>query len=58
MRRLLEDRRILGGLACDLAHRLDERVERLLRLGLGRLDHQRLGHDEREVSETVGGCTP
>ena len=33
----------------DREHRLDERVERLLRLGLGRLDHQRLWDDEREV---------
>ena len=33
----------------DRQHRLGERVQRLLRLGLGGLDHQRLGHDQREV---------
>src|SRR5206468_12482364 len=35
-------------LARDLDHRLAERVERLLRLGLGRLDHQR---SEEHTSE-------
>ena len=35
--------------ARDRQHRLAELVERLHRLGLGRLDHQRLGHDQREV---------
>ena len=40
---------LLGRLARDREHRVAERVERLLRLGLGRLDHQRLGHDQREV---------
>ena len=37
------------GLARDGLHRVGELVERLLRLGLRRLDHQRLRHDEREV---------
>ena len=49
VRRLLEQLGALGRIARDLEHRLDELVERLLRLGLGRLDHQRLGDDEREV---------
>ena len=33
----------------DLDHGVDEGVERLLALGLGRLDHHGLGHDQREV---------
>ena len=33
----------------DLRERLGERVERLARLGLGRLDEQRLVDDQREV---------
>ncbi len=33
----------------DLVHRLDEVVERLLRLRLGRFDHQRFRHNQREV---------
>ena len=39
----------LCGLAGDREHRVGELVERLLRLGLGRLDHQRLGDVQREV---------
>ena len=49
VRRLLQQLRLLGRLARDREHRVAERVERLLRLGLGRLDHQRLGDDQREV---------
>ena len=37
------------GLAQDLGHDLGEPVERLLGLGLGRLDQQRLVDDQREV---------
>ena len=44
------DLRPLGrGLAQDRGDRLGERVERLARLGLGRLDHQRLVDEQREV---------
>ena len=39
----------IPGLAGDLDHRVAERVERLLGLGLRGLDHERLFHDEREV---------
>ena len=49
VRRLLQQLRALRRLARDREHRVAERVERLLRLGLGRLDHQRLGDDQREV---------
>ena len=34
----------------DRRHRVHERVERVLHLRLGRLDHQRLGNDQREVT--------
>ena len=49
MRRLLQQLGILRRLAGDREHRVAEGVERLLRLRLRRLDHQRLGDDEREV---------
>ena len=49
VRRLVHELRLVGRLTRDREHRVAERVERLLRLRLGRLDHQRLGHDEREV---------
>ena len=49
MRRALQLLGLLGGLTRNREHRVREGVQRLLRLGLGRLDHQRLGHDEREV---------
>src|SRR5215217_3483707 len=42
VRRVARDLRILGRLAQDLGDRVGERVERLARLGLGRLDQQRL----------------
>src|ERR1017187_1403194 len=41
--------RVLGRLLEDRGDRLGERVERLLGLGLGRLHHQRLVHEQREV---------
>src|SRR5262245_37008223 len=44
-----EARGILLRLGDDLEHRLHEGVESLERLGLGRLDHQRLLHDQRKV---------
>ena len=34
---------------CNREHRVRELVERLFRLGLGRLDHERLRDDQREV---------
>ena len=37
------------GLRDDLLKRRDEGIERRLALGLGRLDHQRLRHDQREI---------
>ena len=40
---------IVGRLREDLGDRLGERVERLARLGLGRLDQQRLVDEQREV---------
>ena len=40
---------VVCGFLCDLAHRGDELVERLERLGLRGLDHQRAGDDQREV---------
>src|SRR5262245_33077838 len=48
-RRLAEPLRILLRLAVDLEERIREAVERGLRLGLGRLDHERLVDDEREI---------
>ena len=48
-RRRLDHLGLLRRLARDREHRVGERVERLLRLGLRRLDHQRLRDDEREV---------
>jgi hypothetical protein len=48
-RRRLEQLGILSSLARDLLHYLDEGIEAFLGLGLRGLDHQRLGHDEREV---------
>src|SRR5256714_1407144 len=41
--------RLLLCLARDGEHRVTECVQRFLRLGLRRLDHQRLGDDQREV---------
>ena len=49
VRRLLQELRLVLGLVDDREHRLDELVQRLLGLGLGRLDHQRLRDDQREV---------
>ena len=46
---LQDDLRVLLGLPGDRAHRGDEGVEARLPLGLRRLDHQRAGHDQREV---------
>ena len=33
----------------DFAHRLDERIERLLRFGLSRLDHQAFRNEQRKI---------
>jgi hypothetical protein len=49
VRRVLELLGILGRLLGDRQHRVAEGVERLDRLGLGRLDHERLRDDQREV---------
>ena len=49
VRGFVDELRCICRLARDREHRVAEGVERLLRLRLGRLDHQRLGHDEREV---------
>ena len=49
VRSLLHDLGALCRLGRDPEHHVDELVETLLRLGLGRLDHQRLGNDERKV---------
>ena len=49
MRRLPEQLGLLGSLARDLQHRLGKGVQRLLGLGLRRLDHQRFGDDQREI---------
>ena len=49
MGRVFHQARILGGLAGDRPHGLDEVVQRLLRLRLRRLDHECLGHDQREI---------
>src|SRR5262245_4178675 len=46
VRRLADARRVLRRLPRDRQHRVDERVERVLALGLGRLDHERALHDE------------
>jgi hypothetical protein len=40
---------ILLRLAQDLRHRADERIERLLALGLGGLDQQTLADQQREI---------
>src|SRR6266545_541915 len=48
-RRLLQLVRRRLGARGDVEHHLREAVERLERLGLGRLDHERLLHDQREV---------
>src|SRR5437588_1683890 len=45
----LDDLRIPGDLLDDLCHGSNEAIERGFRFGLGRLDHQRLGHDQWEV---------
>ena len=47
--RVAGDLRVLARLAQDLRDRVGERVERLLRLRLGRLDEQRLVDEQREV---------
>ena len=49
VRRRVQDVGVGRRLARDREHRLAELVQPLLRLGLGRLDHQRLGDDQREV---------
>ena len=49
MRRVARDLRILLRLAQDVRDRVGERVQRLLRLCLGRLDEQRLVDEQREV---------
>src|SRR3954452_1134067 len=49
VRRVAGDLRVLGALAQDVGDRVGERVERLLRLRLGRLDEQRLVDEQREV---------
>ena len=40
---------VFGGFAGDGAHGVDEGVEGFARFGFGRLDHQRLMEEEREV---------
>ena len=40
---------ISGVLVVDLQQRVGEGVERFLAFGLGRLDHQRFRHDQREI---------
>src|SRR5262249_8932425 len=45
----LDDVGLVLGLARDRKQSVRERVERLLRLRLGRLDHQCLWHDQGEV---------
>src|SRR3954454_5294547 len=47
--RIAGDLRVLGALAQDVGDDLRERVQRLLGLGLGRLDQQRLFDQQREV---------
>jgi hypothetical protein len=47
---------ILGGFAQDLHDDLDGPVERLLGLGLSRLDQQRLLNEQRDY--TADGWTP
>src|SRR5262245_37648251 len=49
VRRVARDLRILLALDEDRGDRVGERVERLHRLGLGRLDQQGLVDDQREV---------
>jgi 23S rRNA (adenine2503-C2)-methyltransferase len=49
VRCLLQELRLLRRLSGNREHRVTEGVEGLLRLGLRRLDHERLGDDEREV---------
>ena len=48
VRGLADHRGIGAGLLRDREHRVDELVERLLALGLRRLDHERALHDQRE----------
>ena len=50
MRRAAHELRPLFRLARDRQHCVAERVELFLRLGLGRLDHQRARDDQREVN--------
>ena len=47
--RALDQRRIALRLGRDRLHGLHEGVQGRLALGLGRLDHQRLGHDQRKI---------
>ena len=49
VRRALDQRGVAPRLLGDRPHRGDEGVERRLALGLGRLDHQRFRHDQREI---------
>src|SRR5436190_10497076 len=49
MRRGVHHLRVIARLLGYLYHGRDEAVQRLLGLRLGRLDHQRLVHNEREV---------
>src|SRR6185369_9807055 len=47
--RLADSRRVLRRFLRDRQHRVDERIERILALGLRRLDHQRTLHDQRKI---------
>src|SRR5262245_41180513 len=49
VRRIAHAVRVPLRLRRDREHRVDERVERLLALGLGRFDHERALHDQREI---------
>ncbi len=49
MRRLVQRFRLAAGLFGDLPHSFHEGVQRALALRFGRLDHQRLPHDQREI---------
>src|SRR5207244_9921191 len=49
VRRLAHARGVAACLLCDRKHGVGELVERLLGLGLGRLDHEGALHHQREV---------
>ena len=49
MRRSLKRVRICNSLSSNMLHYLDETVKRLLRLCLGRLDHDGLMEEQREI---------